>query len=82
MPLAVMMLYFSILAVIVGVALSRHAIGEDTTTTGGTGPWCWIKVPNTDDELWMWLGGKGWEIACYLITTTLYILLKVRLVWY
>ena len=73
----------NIVAVIIGLAWSRQMIGEDRTTTGGTGPWCWIKATasrDTDAELWMWLSGKGWEIACYLITTSLYILLKVRLV--
>ena len=70
--------------IIIGVGWSKDVFGEDKTTTGGTGPWCWIKIDKsstTNSEVfWMVLTGKGWEIACYIITTSLYIWLKVRLV--
>lgn len=65
---------------IVVTALAKNVLGSDETKTGGTGPWCWIST-NADNQLmWMLLTGKGWEIACYLITMVLYMLLKFHLV--
>ncbi|CAG2187480.1 GPR157 [Mytilus edulis] len=45
---------------------------------GINGVWCWLSVTSKDQNriLWMLLAGKGWEILTYLITATLYILLK------
>lgn len=57
-----------------------HVLGYDTTSTGATGPWCWISTNTTNPVIWMVVAGKGWEIACYLITMSLYVLLKVYLV--
>ena len=55
-------------------------LGSDETITGGTGPWCWISTDADNQLMWMLITGKGWEIACYIITMSLYILLKVHLV--
>ena len=71
-------------AIFVGVGWSRGVLGEDKTTTGGTGPWCWIKIDNRTPEktevLWMLFEGKFWEILCYLITFGLFVWLKIRMV--
>lgn len=60
-------------------ALVNKVLGSDRTNTGGTGPWCWISTNTTNPVTWMVVAGKGWEIACYLITMSLYVLLKVYL---
>lgn len=61
-------------------ALAKDVLGSDETRTGGTGPWCWISTDADHKVMWMVMAGKGWEIACYLITVSLYVLLKVHLV--
>ena len=61
-------------------ALANGALGSDKTKTGGTGPWCWISTSADYKIAWMFVTGKAWEIACYLVTTSLYVLLKVYLV--
>ena len=61
-------------------ALVVGVLGSDETRTGGTGPWCWISTDADNQLMWMLITGKGWEIACYIITMSLYILLKVHLV--
>ena len=61
-------------------ALLVGVLGSDETRTGGTGPWCWISTGAENQLMWMLITGKGWEIACYIITMSLYILLKVHLV--
>ena len=61
------------------MAVENEAIGKDALNV--TGPWCWVKTDSREqDVFWMIIAGKGWEIACYLITTCLYVLLKVYLV--
>lgn len=64
---------------IVVSALATDVLGSDETRTGGTGPWCWISTSADHQVFWMVITGKGWEIACYLITMSLYALLKIHL---
>ncbi|XP_053378546.1 uncharacterized protein LOC123526746 [Mercenaria mercenaria] len=66
--------------IVVGAAGANNVLGRDRTESVGTAPWCWIKRDNNNYALWMFLTGKGWEFLCYLITTTLYVLLKFYLV--
>ena len=61
-------------------ALAKDVLGSDETRTGGTGPWCWISTNAKNQLMWMLVTGKGFEIACYLITMSLYALLKIHLV--
>ncbi|XP_061162385.1 uncharacterized protein LOC133171614 [Saccostrea echinata] len=46
-----------------------------------SGQWCWIKVNATNitstDIAFMFLAGKGWEFATYLVAGTLYIILML-----
>ena len=63
-------------ACIVTVAMAMNVLGGDPTPTGVTGPWCWISETADNEILWRFVSGKGWEIACYLITTMLYLGLK------
>ena len=75
-------------AAIIGVGLSRQVFGGDETLAGATGQWCWVEIyrnssTQADEKnimFWMTLSGKGWEIACYIITTCLYLALKIHLV--
>lgn len=67
---------------IVVSALATDVLGSDETKTGGTGPWCWISTGAKNQLMWMLITGKGWEIACYLITMSLYALLKIHLIWH
>lgn len=67
---------------IVIAALSKDVLGEDTSKTSdnmtqpvGTGPWCWIKDAK-NNKFWMWFSGKSWEIICYMLTISFYVLLK------
>lgn len=64
---------------IAGAALAKGVLGSDETETGGTGPWCWISTDADDHVFWMFFAGKGWELACYLITTFVYVIYKLRL---
>lgn len=74
-------------ATIIGVGLSRQVFGVDETLTGATGPWCWVMIDRNSSSIadkknikfWMTLSGKGWEIACYIITTCLYLGLRIHL---
>ena len=72
--------YTVISGCIVVSALATDVLGSDETRTGGTGPWCWISTSADHQVFWMVITGKGWEIACYLITMSLYALLKIHLV--
>ncbi|XP_045162437.2 G-protein coupled receptor 157-like [Mercenaria mercenaria] len=54
-------------------------ITDPSNATVGTGPWCWLKLQHNRYTMWMFLSGKGWEFLCYLITTSLYVLLKFYL---
>ncbi|CAC5382255.1 GPR157 [Mytilus coruscus] len=60
------------------VALRMGVLGRNESVQGINGVWCWLSVTSNDrlGILWMCLAGKGWEILTYLITATLYILLK------
>ncbi|XP_062566873.1 G-protein coupled receptor 157-like [Saccostrea cucullata] len=71
------------------VALICGKLGRGTFNRGtkdhamiGSGQWCWIKVNATNitsaDTTFMFLAGKGWEFATYLIAGTLYIILMVE----
>ena len=64
-------------------ALAYDVLGSDEAGTerwSGTGPWCWISTTARYRLFWMLVTGKGWEIACYLITMSSYVLLKIYLV--
>lgn len=59
-------------------ALATRKLGEDGTYA--TGSWCWIskEIEPFDVQIqWMYLTGKAWELITYLVTATLYILLKL-----
>ena len=71
---------FQITAIIVAIAVSQGALGADRTRTAGTGPWCWVDSSVPESRVWMLVTGKGWEILCYLLTSSLYVLLKFYLV--
>ena len=61
-------------------ALANGVLGSEKSVTGGTGPWCWISTTADHRLVWMLVTGKCWEIACYLITMSSYVLLKIYLV--
>lgn len=64
--------------VIAITALATGKLGEDGTYA--TGSWCWIskEIEPFDVQIqWMYLTGKAWELITYLVTATLYILLKL-----
>ena len=65
---------------IVIVAMTYDVLGGDATPTAATGPWCWIAENAKNGTMWRFVTGKGWEISCYLITTSLYVLLKFHIV--
>ncbi|XP_060573795.1 G-protein coupled receptor 157-like [Ruditapes philippinarum] len=65
--------------IIIAFAIDNGVLGRDKTENVGTGPWCWLKRDTKDYMFWMFLTGKGWEIVCYLLTTSLYVLLKFYL---
>ncbi|CAC5382258.1 GPR157 [Mytilus coruscus] len=64
--------------IITTVALKIGVLGRSESLQGINGVWCWLAVTSNNQNgiLWMLLAGKGWEILTYLITATLYILLK------
>ncbi|XP_045163833.2 G-protein coupled receptor 157-like [Mercenaria mercenaria] len=69
--------------IITGLAGADHVLEKTKTATGssnttaGTGPWCWLDLQHQRHKLWIFLAGKGWEFLCYLITTSVYVLLKL-----
>ncbi|XP_060573776.1 G-protein coupled receptor 157-like [Ruditapes philippinarum] len=65
--------------VIIFLAIENDVLGSDKTENVGTGTWCWLKRDVKDYMFWMFLTGKGWELLCYLLTTSLYVLLKFYL---
>ncbi|XP_071143094.1 G-protein coupled receptor 157-like [Mytilus edulis] len=64
--------------VITSAALAYGVLGNNGFALNGV--WCWLNKTSKDKYgiLWMLLTGKGWEILTYLITASLYILLKIR----
>ncbi|XP_048752487.2 G-protein coupled receptor 157-like [Ostrea edulis] len=60
--------------VVVIIAVSVGALGEDRDDYGV--PWCWVrKVPSKGEKiLWMLLAGKFWEILTYIITFVIFVL--------
>lgn len=59
-------------------ALAKGKLGEDGTYA--TGSWCWISKniePFHKQVEWMYITGKAGELITYLVTATLYILLKL-----
>ncbi|XP_052819751.1 G-protein coupled receptor 157-like [Mya arenaria] len=65
--------YITVLALCLGV------LGQDNSV--GTGGWCWITSAITYDQqnFWMFVSGKAWEITCYILTTLLYMVTKMIL---
>jgi G protein-coupled receptor 157 len=41
--------------------------------------WCWISDDSSNQEMWMLLTGKGWEVSAYLVTLILYMTTKCYL---
>ena len=69
----------------IAVALSEDMLGREQSNslTIGTGSWCWVKCLNDDPKktmIYMLVTGKLFEMLCYLLTVTFYILLKFKLV--
>ncbi|XP_062566872.1 adhesion G-protein coupled receptor G6-like [Saccostrea cucullata] len=73
------------------VALESDKLGRGTFNSGAkdhdpgmisSGQWCWVKVNATEitstDIAFMFLAGKGWEFATYLIAGAFYIILMVN----
>ncbi|KAH3824048.1 G-protein coupled receptor 157-like isoform X2 [Dreissena polymorpha] len=68
-------------------ALSDEMLGQvvDNKEPIGTGPWCWIKWSQSTRKkslIYMFVAGKGWEILCYLLTASCYVLHKLQLFLY
>jgi hypothetical protein len=75
-----LIIYYYFPGVIIFLAIENDVLGSDKTENVGTGTWCWLKRDIKDYMFWMFLTGKGWELLCYLLTTSLYVLLKFYLV--
>jgi len=78
---------FYISAIIVCVALYERMLGQapGESLTIGTGSWCWVKCLDDDPNktmIYMLVTGKGFEILCYLLSATFYVLLKFKLVYF
>ncbi|XP_052286382.1 G-protein coupled receptor 157-like isoform X2 [Dreissena polymorpha] len=69
--------------IIIAIALNAEMLGRnDSDRSVGTGPWCWVnfdKYKFGKSIAYMSMAGKGWELACYLLTATFYVLLKFKL---
>lgn len=81
-------LYFTIgcifPATITTAVLAIEKLGRDTHgQQAGTGLWCWIKLNYRDnsihssDILLMFISGKLWEIITYVLSFSVYMLLKI-----
>lgn len=57
--------------IILTALLKKNVLGANPDA--GTGPWCWVQDLRNP---WMWFTGKAWEIICYLLTISFYMLLK------
>ncbi|KAK3104830.1 hypothetical protein FSP39_011133 [Pinctada imbricata] len=62
------------------IALKYDVLGEGYSVSSG--PWCWVRdcpdlyTQTINPVVWMAITGKAWEIATYILTCLLYILLK------
>ncbi|KAL9968578.1 hypothetical protein ACROYT_G020687 [Oculina patagonica] len=64
---------------VTGTALGLGKLGNDKDLFSAG--WCWIdsKLPSHDKHLWMWVTGKAWEIAAYILSATFYLMLKCHI---
>lgn len=65
--------------IIVGTALGLNKLGNDKDHL--TSGWCWIKwnLTTKDNNLWILLTGKAWEIAAYIFCSAFYLMLKIHI---
>ena len=59
-------------------AIVEDVVGHDDTLPFPS--WCWIDTSREDVLAWQYLSGKGWEVACYVLTVMLYVSVKIHLV--
>lgn len=71
-------------ATITTVVLAIKKLGRDTHgQQAGTGLWCWIKLDYKDNRIHssdirlMFISGKLWEILTYVLSFSVYMLLKI-----
>lgn len=76
--------YIINIATITTAVLAIEKLGRDTHgQQAGTGLWCWIKLNYRDnsihssDILLMFISGKLWEIITYVLSFSVYTLLKI-----
>lgn len=76
--------YIINIATITTAVLAIEKLGRDTHgQQAGTGLWCWIKLNYRDnsihssDILLMFISGKLWEIITYVLSFSVYMLLKI-----
>lgn len=72
------------IATITTVVLAIKKLGRDTHgQQAGTGLWCWIKLDYKDNRIHpsdirlMFISGKLWEILTYVLSFSVYMLLKI-----
>ena len=64
------------------IAVTAIALGENALGTHGvlySAGWCWISSTAANKNMWMWLTGKAWEIAAYILISIFYGLLKYHI---
>lgn len=65
--------------------LATGHLGRDNhNSQPGTGLWCWIKIDYKEDNkipstaiLLMFMSGKLWELLTYVLSFSIYMLLKI-----
>ncbi|KAH3824058.1 hypothetical protein DPMN_125886 [Dreissena polymorpha] len=74
---------FSLAGIIVAIAYEDGMLGRNEFDRSiEIGPLCWVifeKQHLQKSIIYMLITGKVWELACYLLTSTFYVLLKFKL---
>lgn len=65
---------------VVYAAYHENRLGYDSHLTSG---WCWLRSSPSPSSapavFWEMMAGKGWELASYIATPVLYVLIKLKM---